>query len=837
MKVMSALAAIPLAILLLTWLSLQSLDTNAEQFDRVLGEMDRFTMLEAALHRDVLNARVGMLRNYDPLVREVTGLEQSLARLHEATPVDAQAAILIEHLVTSLARQEDLVEQFKSNNALLQNSLAYFGVFTGFLGRSGTATGTVEATVSALSVAMLRLTLDTSPATVRDVQDRLDELARQTPALDEADPTRALLAHGRLLDNLLPATDRILKAFSVEPAYQDVQAFRAVIVARQAESRETARRFRLILYISSLILIGLLAQLGRKLRARARALYRRAALEHVIAQISMYLLAARPDEVGANIGRALGDLAACIEADRAYFLSSYTSSRTETWCRRGTDFPSGWPDRAPMLAAQLRPTAEGLVHVPCARRLEPGPVRGMFAEFGLQGWTYISATGDDGSSAALGFDVVRRPGRHSWSGELGLIRMALDTILNAIGRERLERERACLEARVQQAHRMETVGALASGVAHNFNNILGAIMGYAEMAEAEIAPNHPLASNLSEIRRAGERARVLVDQLLTFGRRREMRRRPVNMRELVSESMSLLRASLPASVEIVVGHLPDDVIIAGEHAQLQQVILNLCNNAAQAMDDGGRIVIDVIVHRLTSAKSLSHGELTPSRYVCLAVNDSGRGMSGPTLERIFEPFFTTRDAGNGLGLATVREIVREHRGAMHVLSSPNVGSRFETWLPCTIADEPTLGEALEAHSAGVGKAVLVVDDDREHLLRAEELLAALGYEPVGFTHPGNALRACRDEPSRFDLVLIGHCGPASSPFEIAAELHAILPGMPILLAAPSSAELATEALLAAGISDVLHLPLNASEVASAFERSQYASSARPRANTGSSEIF
>jgi signal transduction histidine kinase len=836
MKLFSALAAIPLAVLLLTWLSLQSLDTNAELFDRVLGEMDHFTMLEAALHRDVLNARAGVLRNYDPLNREVAGLEKSLARLHDAAPVDAEAATLIEHFVTSLARQEDLVEQFKSNNALLQNSLAYFGVFTGFLGHSGTTTGPVAASVSALATAMLRLTLDTSPANVRDVQDRLDELALQTPGLDQADPTRALLAHGRLLADLLPTTDRILRALSVEPAPQDVQALRAMVMAREAESRTTTRRFRLVLYIASLILIGLLAQLGLRLRGRALALRRRAALEHVIAQISMYLLAARSDEVWANIGRALGDLAACIGADRVYFLSSDTSSRTETWCRRGVAFPPGWPDRAPMLAARFRPTAEGLVHVPRAGRLAPGVVREMFAEFGLQGWTYISDAGDEGSSAALGFDVVRRPGQHSWTGELGLIRMALDTILNAIGRERLERERASLEARVQHAHRMETVGALASGVAHNFNNILGAIMGYAEMAEAGIVPNNPLASNLGEIRRAGERARVLIDQLLTFGRRRDIRRRPVNMRELVLESISLLEALLPATVEISARYLRDDVVVAGEHAQLQQVILNICNNASQAMDGEGRIDIDVIVHRLTSAKSLSHGELAPSRYVCLAVNDTGRGMNGPTMERIFEPFFTTRDSGNGLGLATVREIVREHHGAMHVQSVPGVGSRFETWLPCTIAEGPALDAALEASSAGMGKTVLVVDEDREHLLRAEELLAALSYEPIGFMDPGDALRACREEPSRFDLALIGRCAPASSPLEIAAGLHAIMPGLPILLAAPSSVELATEALLAAGISDVLRLPLNASEVAAAFERGQFSGSVRSRANTGPSEI-
>jgi nitrogen-specific signal transduction histidine kinase len=396
--------------------------------------------------------------------------------------------------------------------------------------------------------------------------------------------------------------------------------------------------------------------------------------------------------------------------------------------------------------------------------------------------------------------------------------MSLDTVLNAVGRQRLERERARLEARVQQAHRMETVGALAGGVAHNFNNILGAIIGYAEMAEGEALPNSPLFGNLGEIRRAGERARILVDQILTFGRPRDIKRRPVNMRDLVLESISLLRASLPGSIEIVVRDLPDGAIVAGEYTQLQQVILNLCNNAAQAMDNAGRIDINVTEHAVASVRSLSHGEITPGRYVCLAIRDAGRGMDGSTIERIFEPFFTTREAGNGLGLATVREIVREHHGAIHVISSPAVGSLFQTWLPLETTDRALTGEVAHGLSSEMGKTVLVLDDGRERLLRAEELIAALGYEPVGFTHPEAALGACRNESSRFDLILIGHCAATSSAFEVAAKLHAVVPGLPIVLAVPSALELSAEVLLTAGISDVLHLPLNASEIADAVER-------------------
>ena len=167
--------------------------------------------------------------------------------------------------------------------------------------------------------------------------------------------------------------------------------------------------------------------------------------------------------------------------------------------------------------------------------------------------------------------------------------MALDAILYAVQRQSMEQERARLEARLQQGRRMETVGALASGVAHNFNNIVGAILGYTEMAEAQVEPDSRPAHSLGEIRRAGERARDLVDQIMTFGRRRDSRRRPTDVRTLIAESAALLRASLPPATELVVREAPSTAIVSAEPVQLQQVILNLCINAAQAMDGVGRV--------------------------------------------------------------------------------------------------------------------------------------------------------------------------------------------------------------------------------------------------------
>jgi CheY-like chemotaxis protein len=240
-------------------------------------------------------------------------------------------------------------------------------------------------------------------------------------------------------------------------------------------------------------------------------------------------------------------------------------------------------------------------------------------------------------------------------------------------------------------------------------------------------------------------------------------------------------------------------------------------NAAQAMDQGGRVEIETEVHQITRPRSLAHGDLRPGRYVRTAVSDTGRGIDEATLQRIFEPFFTTRLAGNGLGLATVREIVREHGGAMDVWSLPGVGSRFEVWLPCITLAAPQRDE-VSSLPLGSGETVLVVDDASEHVLADEEMLAALGYEPVGFTRAHDALAVCRAIPNRFDALLVGHIAPAGSALELAAALHESVPDVPILLATASADEVGVDALVAAGISEVVHRPFVSAELASALAR-------------------
>jgi CheY-like chemotaxis protein len=285
---------------------------------------------------------------------------------------------------------------------------------------------------------------------------------------------------------------------------------------------------------------------------------------------------------------------------------------------------------------------------------------------------------------------------------------------------------------------------------------------------------------------------------------------------LVAEATSLLRVSLPAPVELAIRETTEELIVSGVHAQLQQVILNLCNNAAQSMNYVGRIELKVEAHHVPAARTLSHGMLSPGHYASVAVSDAGHGIDEAALERIFEPFFTTRITGSGLGLATTREIVREHGGAMHVQSVAGAGSRFEVWLPRIAAVPSTSGEDVAAFPFGHGETVLLIEGDPERLLKDEEIFAAIGYEPVGLTRAADALARCMESADRFDVVVVGHLAPVAASLDLAVALHESAPGLPILLATASVNDIGTNALVAAGISDVVAWPITATEIATAL---------------------
>lgn len=812
MRVAPAAAGVLFLLSLLAWLS--GLNSNSVRFDRELQALDDFARFERGLIREVLTARTGLSRNYDALVKTADAYDKALGRLHEVADEGPNERAAVEALAARADRQQQLVEQFKSKNAMLQNSFAYFGVFSTELAASNRAS--VAAAATRVSASMLHLTLDTSQQNVREVQDGLSQLALLQSVAGEEGPIRAVIAHGGMLHDLLPATDAILKALMAEASTREQDAVHSLIGKRRNAAQASARRYGLLLYATSLALLAVLVYLGLQLRERAVALRRRAAFEHAIASISTRFINLQHHEIASHVERALERLAGCIGAGRAYFLVPTTPPQVYRWSRDGVEFPKAWPEQVFDLVSRFDPGSEGVIHFPKIKPLHLYDPANLLADAGLRGWLCITGRYRKGTKAILGFDAVRAGGLTPHN-ELTLFRMAFDVIANATGRIALEREKERLETNLQQARRMETIGALASGVAHNFNNIIGAILGHTEMAGAQAHAGNAAVGHLDEIRHAGERGRQLIGQILDFGRR-QGKREPVCVKALVAETRSLLAPSL-SHVEFTVHETSDDATVFAEPAQLQQVILNVCRNAAQAMDGAGAIEIRIEPRQADRPLRIRGSAIGPGRFTMVSISDSGRGMDETTLERIFEPFFTTRPEGNGLGLSTAREIILEYGGAIDVKSAPGAGTQFEIWLPSAQPNERIVTpHTARMVSRGRGETVLVLQTDRQRLLRDEEILAALGYEPVGSHDPGEAIAMCRAALARFDAAVICQHAGIGAALDFATELYHIGPGLPIILATPSTRDLDPALLAICGISELVHYPLTSLGLSSALSR-------------------
>ena len=401
-----------------------------------------------------------------------------------------------------------------------------------------------------------------------------------------------------------------------------------------------------------------------------------------------------------------------------------------------------------------------------------------------------------------------------------LIALVIIGLLRQLRRaEEAEAERARLEARLQQTRRLEALGTLAGGIAHDFNNILGAILGFGEMAQARAEAGSALARYVDQMMQSGVRARLLVKKILDFSRAGVAERAPVHLQAVVEEVVAMLMPSLPPGVHVATRLAAGDAAVVGDATELHQVAMNLCTNAVRAIPDEGEVGVTLERRALDAPRSLQHGDLAPGEYACLVVSDTGEGIAPDALARVFDPFFTTRKPGEGtgLGLSVVHGIVADLGGAIDVESEPGRGTRVAVWLP--VAGEIARPAAAPAPSeeeplpAGRGETVMIVDDERALVELAEELLAGLGYEPVGFDSGEAALRAFEADPRRFDAVVTDEAMPGLRGRELAARLLALRPGLPVVLMSGNLDDAAERAALAAGVRAVLRKPLALRELA------------------------
>ena len=396
---------------------------------------------------------------------------------------------------------------------------------------------------------------------------------------------------------------------------------------------------------------------------------------------------------------------------------------------------------------------------------------------------------------------------------------------HALGMARDITERKALESRLRQAQRMEALGHLTGGVAHDFNNLLAAIMGYIVLAEERESARSPAAADpklgayLAQALASSRQARDLVQQMLTFSRGQRGSPRPLSLADAAVETLRLLRATLPATLEVAEKLERDMPAVMLDPVQLNQILMNLAINARDAMAGVGRVEIAVGKTALRGkAVCASCRKRFRGEFAELAVADSGPGIAPLVLERMFEPFFTTKEVGrgSGMGLATVHGVVHEHGGHLIVESSPGAGSRFRVLLPLH-GDAPAPRSELPAakRRAALKGRVLVVDDEKAVAEFMRELLSSWGLEAAALNGPLGVLERVVREP--YDLVILDQTMPGITGLSLARELSAARPGLPVLLYTGNSERLGKEALAAAGVRAVLAKPVEPDQLHSLLE--------------------
>ncbi|MFP4502979.1 MAG: PAS domain S-box protein [Candidatus Hydrogenedentota bacterium] len=368
--------------------------------------------------------------------------------------------------------------------------------------------------------------------------------------------------------------------------------------------------------------------------------------------------------------------------------------------------------------------------------------------------------------------------------EDGLLVRLWGTQTDITGRKRAEEDKARLEQQLLHAQKMEAVGQLAGGVAHDFNNLLQVISGHAEIALETAPPDAPVREDLEEITEAGNRAARLISQLLAFSRRQIMKPEPVDLNSVVSELLKMLRRLIGEHIELefVPGHHLGQ--IHADRGMLDQVLMNLCINARDAMPEGGALTIETENVFINGDYCAAHAWAQPGRYVLLCVTDTGIGMDAATRVRVFEPFFSTKGVGRGtgLGLATAYGIVKQHDGMIQVYSEPGRGTTFKVYLPILQRQAASVGTKVEGAVGGGTEVILVAEDDPGVRRLARSILDRAGYEVITAEDGEDALEKFRQNQDRIDLLLVDVVMPRLGGRELFERARALCPGVRALFA-------------------------------------------------------
>ncbi len=384
-----------------------------------------------------------------------------------------------------------------------------------------------------------------------------------------------------------------------------------------------------------------------------------------------------------------------------------------------------------------------------------------------------------------------------------------------------QEEKKILEARLQQAQKMEEIGTLAGGVAHDFNNLLGVIMGYTEMSLDDAPEGTGFREGLNEVLTAANRAKDLVDQILTFSRQTDQELKPVRVKPIIEELLKFIRASFPATIEIKQELKAESDVVMSDPTQIHQVLMNLCTNAKHAMEEkGGVLEISLTEETPGPESGVASPERILGKYLKLSVSDTGSGMDPAIAKRIFDPFFTTKEQGkgSGLGLSVVHGIVKSSGGEIDVLSEQGKGTTFLVFLPLVESRSPASEAVSLEHFSGGNEHILLVDDEEVICNMTQKILEKLGYRVISRTSSIEALDVFSRMPEKFDLVITDQTMPDLTGADLSKELLLIRPGIPIILCTGFSEVINKSQAFQMGISEYVTKPVVTAKLAGVIRK-------------------
>ena len=391
----------------------------------------------------------------------------------------------------------------------------------------------------------------------------------------------------------------------------------------------------------------------------------------------------------------------------------------------------------------------------------------------------------------------------------------------AIQHQKSEEEKTVLFSRLQQAQKMESIGTLAGGIAHDFNNILFPIIGYTEMAIGDAPDDGPLHRYLEETLTAANRAKELVQQILTFSRQSHQDQMPLRVQPIIKEASKLLRSSLPATIDIQPTVDNDCGQVLADPSQIHQIIMNLATNAYHAMrDNGGVLSIRLNEIEIKEGDYHQFPDVNPGQFIELVVADTGHGIERAVIDRIYDPYFTTKKSGegSGLGLSVVHGIVKNCNGYITVDSEPGRGSTFKVFLPKIAADEPAPKKACMKDLPTGREVVLLVDDEDQIVDLEKQILERLGYQVVTFTSSLDAFADFQKKPDAYDLVITDQTMPKMTGMELANKILKIRSDIPIILSTGFTEFTTEQKAKMEGISEFVMKPVVMADLARAIRR-------------------